>query len=198
SSMIESLAPGNYSLSLSDVNGCTFFSVYQIGEPTGLDLTFSTAEPQPPLGNNGSIIAKVTGGVTPYSYLWSTGETSSQINDLAPGTYRVTVTDGNGCEMLGSVDLELMTTSTAQPASLTHWMVYPNPTAASLVLDAAFNRSEEIDIELLNLVGQQMLHRRFQSSSINTIFDLSLFPAGAYLLRLRTKDGEMVTKVIKM
>ncbi|MEM9921450.1 MAG: M43 family zinc metalloprotease, partial [Bacteroidota bacterium] len=47
SSMIESLAPGNYSLSLSDVNGCTFFSVYQIGEPTGLDLTFSTAEPQP-------------------------------------------------------------------------------------------------------------------------------------------------------
>ncbi len=37
-----------------------------------------------------------TGGYPPYQYLWSTGDTTSYIDDLVPGEYLVTVTDSLG------------------------------------------------------------------------------------------------------
>lgn len=45
--------------------------------------------------NNGSITTTVSGGQLPYSYLWSSGQTVSDISHLAPGTYHLYVTDAN-------------------------------------------------------------------------------------------------------
>jgi RHS repeat-associated protein len=45
--------------------------------------------------NNGSITTAVTGGNAPYTYSWSSGETTSAITGKAPGTYTVTVTDAD-------------------------------------------------------------------------------------------------------
>jgi hypothetical protein len=46
---------------------------------------------------SGTITLSVTGGVSPYSYLWTGGTTTQNRNSLANGTYTVTVTDVNGC-----------------------------------------------------------------------------------------------------
>ena len=45
----------------------------------------------------GSILTSSSGGTSGYSYLWSNGETNSNISGLAGGTYTLTVTDANGC-----------------------------------------------------------------------------------------------------
>lgn len=42
--------------------------------------------------NNGSISVTAAGG--PYNFLWSTGDTTSTIDSLAPGPYSVTITSG--------------------------------------------------------------------------------------------------------
>ncbi len=48
---------------------------------------------------NGSIdVTGVTGGDAPYTFLWSSGETTEDLTDVAPGSYTVTATDVNGCE----------------------------------------------------------------------------------------------------
>ena len=46
--------------------------------------------------NDGSCSVAVSGGQTPYTYLWNTGQTTSSINNLSAGTYTVTVTDDSG------------------------------------------------------------------------------------------------------
>ena len=46
---------------------------------------------------NGSINVSVTGGVTPYTFIWSNGETTEDIADLLKGNYCVTVSDGAAC-----------------------------------------------------------------------------------------------------
>ncbi len=46
--------------------------------------------------NNGSASISVTGGASPYTYLWSNSSTQSSISNLIPGTYSVTLTDNSG------------------------------------------------------------------------------------------------------
>ncbi|MEP6647277.1 MAG: hypothetical protein ABJC12_09305, partial [Saprospiraceae bacterium] len=54
--------------------------------------------------NNGSVIAN-TSGVSPLTYLWSTGSTHQAIAGLVAGDYQVTITDGNGCTSISEVSL---------------------------------------------------------------------------------------------
>jgi ethanolamine utilization microcompartment shell protein EutS len=53
-------------------------------------------------GNDGAIDLSVTSGQTPYTYSWSNGATTQDVNSLPTGTYTVTVTTGNGCSTQGS------------------------------------------------------------------------------------------------
>lgn len=48
-------------------------------------------------GANGTISASATNGTSPYSYTWSSGQTTPSINNLTPGQYTVTITDAAGC-----------------------------------------------------------------------------------------------------
>jgi gliding motility-associated-like protein len=65
--------------------------------------------------NNGSASVTVIAGNPPYTYLWSNGQTSSQIVNLSAGNYLVTVTDGNGCTSTGQVSI-----TQPQPISATY------------------------------------------------------------------------------
>ena len=49
-------------------------------------------------GTNGAAQLTVSGGQTPYTYLWTNGNTSTNDNGLVKGSYSVTVTDANGCK----------------------------------------------------------------------------------------------------
>ncbi|PCH91034.1 MAG: hypothetical protein COB85_09690, partial [Bacteroidetes bacterium] len=53
-------------------------------------------------GTDGTATASVTGGTTTYTYLWSNGGTTSTISNLVDNTYSVTVTDANGCQVIGT------------------------------------------------------------------------------------------------
>ena len=52
--------------------------------------------------SNGSITTSVSGGTTPYTYLWNTGATTSGLTGKSAGPFTVTVTDAHGCTANGS------------------------------------------------------------------------------------------------
>ena len=57
-------------------------------------------------GNDGSINITANGGVGSYTYFWNpTGETTADINSLIAGTYTVSITDGNGCEIVDTIEI---------------------------------------------------------------------------------------------
>lgn len=64
--------------------------------------------------NDGQAILNVTGPKPPYSYLWSNGQTSSNLTGLAPGTYQVAIIDSVGCERTDSVTIMEPTGTTTQ------------------------------------------------------------------------------------
>lgn len=93
---VNNLAAGIYSITATDANGCSataWVTITDTGAPT---LTFSTSDASC-AGNDGSISVQVNGGLVPYSYQWSTGDSTSAITGLAAGSYTLTVTDAAGC-----------------------------------------------------------------------------------------------------
>ena len=89
----------NLSTNLGNVTGWSFTSapVIAITEETGLvDCV---------LNNDGWAKVTVTEGTPPFTYLWSTTETTDSIGGLIPGTYYVTVTDSVGCSITEAVDV---------------------------------------------------------------------------------------------
>jgi large repetitive protein len=86
---------GNYSVTVTNSNGCT--------ASAGPMTVTVNANPTPTITGSGPLSFCSGTGVTLdagagyASYLWSTGETTQTIFVLLPGTYNVTVTDGNGC-----------------------------------------------------------------------------------------------------
>ena len=47
-------------------------------------------------GTNGSIVINASGGLEPYSFIWTDGSTSSSLTDIAAGTYAVLISDASG------------------------------------------------------------------------------------------------------
>ena len=96
-SNITALAPGIYTINITDSNGCTGQDTITITAPGAPTITPSQTNVICYGGNSGNATVTVTGGSPPYTYSWSGGQTSSTINGLAAGTYSCAVKDASGC-----------------------------------------------------------------------------------------------------
>ncbi|MFM9051213.1 MAG: T9SS type A sorting domain-containing protein, partial [Bacteroidota bacterium] len=90
-------APGTWTYSVTDDNGCVATtSSVTLTEPAKVQVSTSSTVDSCGVGQ-GSVSATTTGGVAPYTYLWSNSSTSATASGVTPGNYTVTVTDANGC-----------------------------------------------------------------------------------------------------
>ena len=93
------LTAGNYSILVTDQNGCTATVTVTLTQPTTLTLNANIGNVNCFNACNGTLLANPTGGTLPYSYLYSNGSTSNPVSGLCAGTYSVLVTDLHGCQV---------------------------------------------------------------------------------------------------
>ena len=103
------LAPGTYSVTITDVNGCTsgWLNV-DVSQPDSLLVTVTSTTPITcAYSEDGVAESEVIGGTMPYDYLWddASAQTGSTALDLAAGDYSVTVTDANGCVAIANTTI---------------------------------------------------------------------------------------------
>ncbi|MCX7955287.1 MAG: hypothetical protein N3A01_08910 [Bacteroidales bacterium] len=108
SNTFTNLAPGVYTVTITDANNCTkVTNPITIVQPPQLVIdSITKTNVFPCYGNsNGTITVYVSGGVEPYTYLWSNNFTTQTLYNLSAGIYTVTVTDNNGCYSSASIEI---------------------------------------------------------------------------------------------
>jgi hypothetical protein len=102
--MISGLAPGNYTVTVTDANMCTATQTVTVSNFDCVDvaLDFQINNVNCNGGNNGSLTALVVSNATPITYEWDNGVMDATNSGLTAGTYSVTIIDDNGCELANS------------------------------------------------------------------------------------------------
>ncbi len=103
------LTAGTYHLEVRDMNGCVIFRDIMLTQPSDIITQITTKDItcQSPAFDNGSIDLTVSGGVAPYTYLWSNNETTQDISGLTEGTYTVIITYNGICTRRDSATINL-------------------------------------------------------------------------------------------
>ena len=99
--MVDSI----YTATVTDVNGCSKNLDVEVRMPSKLVSFGIPSNPSPPGTSTGEINQLVSGGVAPYTYLWSNGFTTEDLINLPGGTYFSTVVDRKGCAVLLTITL---------------------------------------------------------------------------------------------
>ncbi len=102
------LCVGNYTVTATDGVGCVLTETITINEPDLLVASITNSDDVSCFGStDGTATANANGGTAPYTYSWNSTpiQNTATANNLAPGGYTVTVTDGNNCQTTQTVTI---------------------------------------------------------------------------------------------
>jgi len=130
---ITALCPDTYTVTVTDLNGCTATSTVTITQPTALVANATSNNVSCFGAADGDATSAPSGGTPGYSYVWvgpasnlhPTGEFTNTITNLTSGTYTVTVTDLNGCTATQTVTI-------VEPSVISLSMVSTNATCGGV------------------------------------------------------------------
>lgn len=124
------LCVGSYTCVVTDATGCSIVFTFNLTEQIPFNLTTQTVSTV--CGQStGSANVQVNTGSGVFTYLWSTGDTTASISNLAAGLYMVTVTDSIGC--IDSVPVNIGTTGLQLSAQATANLCFGDTNATATI-----------------------------------------------------------------
>lgn len=171
--------PGNYSVQVTDTNGCVGSDNITVGVITAsivsIDANLTTIHS-----------ADLDAGPNFASYVWSTSATTQVINVTTNGTYYVTCVDQNGCVSTDTMSI-IFTLGNFNPnGSETTLQLYPNPSQGIFNLNIDNLETSDLVIDIMDMKGSIIYNRVIGSVSGSTVqsFNLGDLRMGTYNLRV--------------
>ena len=176
---ISGLAPDDYTVMVTDANGCVQEKTFTITEP---DVLVASVGNQTDVsvygGSDGAGTINVTGGTEPYTYDWTPSVSSTDTaSNLKAGTYTVLITDANGCTATQQVDI-------TEP-------VPPYQVVLVSQSDATCNGANDGAITI-DVTGENPPFKYLWSPSGKTTSSISGLSAGEHTVTVTDDKGEKV------
>ena len=186
---------GTYSLTITDANNCSTSATDSISAPSALSIS-STITNQIG-GTLGSISAAGSGGVGPYKFRWSNGDSTATVSNLSAGIYTVTMTDLNGCTSTQRDTVNYIINGISEiNGDILNFNVYPNPSSGMINVMVELSQNIPVQFELYSITGQLLPVNTQPGPLANTYqLDLSDQSSGIYLIKLIAGDYSSVRRV---
>lgn len=203
---IDSLIPAFYTATVTDANSCTSSTEIEIRVPDPLVAFYIPTNPTG-ANSNGTVNQLVTGGINPYTYLWSNGGTTEDLTNVPAGTYFSTVEDRNGCAVLSIVVLtsnpliiDPTPANFSKNQNTNGLNIYPNPSSGTTRFQFELMEAGEYEILLYDYTGRKVLGYLGESEYgglTGVEMDLRFLKNGIYIVNLNTNNGVLSNKLIK-
>ncbi|MDZ4751433.1 MAG: FG-GAP-like repeat-containing protein [Flavobacteriales bacterium] len=167
----DELFAGEYNIVITDAFLCEINQTITVLENPELAASFNIFNANN--GNNGSVQIVVSGGLSPYSYNWSSGAQTSVASALGQGTYICTVTDDAGCVV--NFEVSVIDVSVEDLLDENFIEVFPIPFKNTLNIQV---KNQGI-IEIRDMKGSLVWNGIIKNSET---IDTSTWSAGAYLI----------------
>lgn len=193
---IIDLCPGVDTISVTDANGCSSYTYIIVPGASAITLDLAVGNESCDSSQDGSINLSVSGGISPYTYLWSNAQVTQDIEGLYGGTYIVTVTDANGCISVDSAQI-----STGNCTGIHHLVndpvikLYPNPATSSVTY--TYNMPDAIngfEVRISDFSGRTIRSYHIENDFGQLNIDLSDLAEGVYLCGTFMNDQQAVIK----
>lgn len=196
---LSDLPPGNYQVTVTDAVGCTAMAGFNLTSPPQLLVDFVLEQPM--IGSaNGLIEAMPSGGVPPYTLQWSNGASGGIIGGLEAGSYQVTITDGTGCQLVKTVELEGLTLADELLAKY-RLAIQPNPVGEQFNVQFSLPAAMSVRMEVVNSLGQKLAsiadNQPFAMGMHRISWPTEGLQSGVYLLVFSTQDGSIALRFFR-
>ena len=187
----NSLDTGNYSIHVLDSLGCNSDTVYvQITEPEPLTVSFNVTPATDTGSLDGTAYAVVQGGVPPYDYVWDHFPTNNDpfVVYLPYGFFPVTINDVNGCQIIDSAFVDLLTN--VDQFFENHLELYPNPSSGKIFINTPFS---DVNYSIYSIDGRMLINTRKLTSSNPLNLNLN---KGTYLIKFTHENSSFFKQII--
>lgn len=194
-----------------DSNGCFFVGasmrIVLLPPLSPLSATLQVTNETVPPGQNGAIAVMASGGSgaflnssAVYEYFWSHGgPNAAVVTQLSQGTYTVTIADKSTCvpAIKRDATVQLVVGIEEPTANALFFEVFPNPAAQALWIRATLPLSGEVQIDILNSLGQRVQGRRgVAAAELQELFDISHLAPGLYTVRLSANGATGIRRLV--
>jgi len=192
---IFNLVTGNYSVTVTDANGCSDDRSMFVDEPSNsIEITGTVTHASSAGAADGTISITVTGGIMPYTFAWSNGGVLEDISGLIPGAYLVVVEDANGCSSTASFAVSFFVgIDTDVPVAEIEINLYPNPARDAFSIELGAGQVAN-KATLMNLTGQVVQEVTPHSSKFEV--DVKSLSEGIYFVNIYVEKGVITRKVV--
>lgn len=177
-SIFTGLCAGEYYVTITDNDGVTTFDTTEVTGNDSLKGNHSVTPASNPSTGDGSILLNVTGGESPYSYLWNTGDTSSNLQNIGQGNYTVTISDKNECTTTETY--YLYTVDIKKTNDQNELKIFPNPSTGNFNIVAS-DVNKPMDVFIYDTVGKLVFTKYFTKGT--AVLQTNLMP-GVYFIKV--------------
>jgi hypothetical protein len=173
---LTNLSTGIYRVKIQTTEGEIVWASFEVTAPEALQAMITQTD----LHTAVNLDLFVQGGVAPYAFAWSNGETNEDLMGITTeGAYNVTITDDNGCQV--DVASYVATQAVGVEEMASTFNLYPNPNNGNGTI--TWDNAEVNQITIVNAVGQVVDNQEIANQTSKTFNGLT---PGMYVAKVQT------------
>lgn len=203
SAALAGTGAGAYSVTITDALECELILYDTLSNPAPVIIAPLNVVQPSQNQQNGLVEVETSGTQGSFQALWTKNGNvlppsgTPNLYNAGAGNYTLIITDEKGCTAQFEITLT-ETVAAGEPGEEAFAEVFPNPAHEKVTLAVAFSQPRDLYISLTDESGKLISYRtEKQVQEQNIPWDISRLPAGAYQLRIVSKEGHILKQVVK-